>query len=383
MSDVSMSPGGSGGFLRRLRSGRRIAIGVAMAAVVALVVSVVVVSRPHNDMTAGRSPRHATPRTVSSTTLVVKKNRPTAPVCPLTGTVAPNHKVPQRPALGVKIGNDPASRPQSGLLDADIVFDEMAEGGITRYLAIFQCHEAPVLGPIRSVRWDDWHVLASYGHPILAFSGGIDQWDAAVAAQKWLFDANGSIMPTAAAYYRTSNRVPPWNYYTSTRALWALDHSHTPPPRQFTYSITPPKGATKAASVTIDNFDTDASGITNLTWTWSPKLKVWLRSYGGVPDVDASGRQLRATNVVVWIARAIRGPYAESGTTPDVESITEGSGTAYVFRNGLVERGTWSRPSYGDVPEFRFGDGKTMTLNPGNTWVELVPSAGYPVRITP
>jgi len=301
----------------------------------------------------------------------------TSHVCPLTGTLAPHGLIPQRPALGVKIGNDPSSRPQSGLLTADIVYDEMAEGGITRYLAIFQCHVPVAIGPVRSVRWDDWHLLQSYGHPILSFSGGIDQWDQVVASLPWLFDANGSEGTTISAYYRTSDRVPPWNYYTSGKALWALDPKHTPPPPQFTYSKAPPPGTGPAVGATIDGFATGS----DVDWTWNLRLQGWLRSLDGVPDVDATGPQLRATNVIIEEVPTRPGPYAESGTVPDVESLTQGSGRAWILRNGGVETGTWSCAAYGDITKYRFPNGKTMSLAPGSTWIEVVPSQGYPVQI--
>ncbi|MGD0594364.1 MAG: DUF3048 domain-containing protein [Acidimicrobiales bacterium] len=318
-----------------------------------------------------------TTTTTRAATTTTRAKVDNSKICPLTGTPAPHGRVPRRPALGVKIGNDPSSRPQSGLPDADIVYEEMAEGGITRYLAIFQCHVPAAIGPVRSVRWDDWHVLASYGHPILSFSGGIDQWDAAVASETWLFDANGSEGPTVSAYYRTSNRQPPWNYYTSGKALWALDPNHKPPPQQFSYSKLPATGAKPAVGATIEYF---ASGST-VQWKWNSALQAWVRFVGGQPDVDVSGAQLRATNVVIETVATQPGPYAESGTTPDVESITEGSGRAWVLTDGKVEKGTWNCPSYGDITRYRFPDGKTMTLRPGNTWVELVPNQNYPVSI--
>ncbi len=325
---------------------------------------------------AGRGPdrKH---KPASTTTSVPRHRIVTAARCPLTDEPAPGGKVPRRPAIGVKIGNDPASRPQSGLQDADIVYEEMAEGGITRYLAIYQCKQAPVVGPVRSVRWDDWHVLASYGHPILAFSGGIQPWNEVVASLKWLYDANGTFYPQANAYYRTSNRVPPWNLYTSTKALWKLDpKEHTPPPRQFRYSSRPPSGSTPAKGVTIVGF---AAGQ-NVVWQWRASAHAWERLYGTQPDVDASGAQLHATNVVIQVVETRPGPYAESGTIPDVESLTAGSGVAYVFRNGRVERGTWSTPAYRDPMKLRFPDGKPMKLDPGNTWVEVVP-VGYAVQV--
>jgi hypothetical protein len=333
-------------------------------------------------LTSSKSPRKVADPTTSTTTAAKKKPKPaTAPVtsdlCPLTGMKAPHGIVPRRPALGVKIGNDPTSRPQSGLLDADIVYEEMAEGGITRYLAIFQCADPPLIGPIRSVRWDDWHVLESYGHPILSFSGGIEEWDAEVASLSWLFDANGSEGTTQNAYFRTSNRVPPWNLYSTGTMLWALDSNHTPPPPQFTYSAAPPPAAVRAVAATIVGL---AAG-SNVDWAWNGQLGDWMRSYDGVPDVDAAGPQLRAKNVIIDVVATRPGPYDESGTTPDTESITQGSGRALILRNGEVETGMWICAKYGDVVQYRFPNGKTMTLAPGNTWVELVPNQGYPISI--
>ena len=240
----------------------------------------------------------------------------------------------------------------------------------------------PALGPIRSVRWDDWHILASYGSPILSFSGGINQWDAMVARLKWIHDANGSNYPTSNAYYRTTDRVPPWNYYSSTRSLYGLfPKDKTPPAPQFGYSSSPPAGAATAASVRIAGFATGA----NVIWRWDGPRNGYVRYYqsGGVTtaDRDAGGQQLHAANVIVEMVKTKPGPYAESGTVPDTESITEGSGKAYVFRNGKVESGTWSCKKYGDVTEYRFPNGTSMTLAAGNTWVELVPNRLYPVSV--
>ncbi|MGH9292760.1 MAG: DUF3048 domain-containing protein [Acidimicrobiales bacterium] len=371
-------------WFRRLDTTQRLAVLMAPVAILGLAgaLTALAVNGSSRGPRAASTTSKKPPRAVVSTTDPVKHTLRHRPICPLTGQPTTLAKIPQRPALGVKIGNDPASRPQTGLLHADIVYDAMAEGGITRYLAIFQCQQAGAIGPIRSVRWNDWHLLASYGHPILAFSGGIDQWDAVVASESYLFDATASIYPTAAAYYRTANRVPPWNLYTSTRALWALDPNHSPPPRQFSYSAKLPPGATKASSVTIANFGTAGSGAANLTWTWSPSAGVWLRSYDGVPDVDSSGTQLRAHDVIIEYVRTVQGPYAESGTVPDTESITEGSGTAYILRNGHIEKGTWHCAAYGHLTQYRMANGHVMTLTPGNTWVELVPEGGsYPVSV--
>jgi hypothetical protein len=297
---------------------------------------------------------------------------------------APGGKVPQRPALAVKIGNDQASRPQSGLDQADIVYEEMAEGGITRYMAVFQCQEAPLLGPVRSVRWDDWNMLQQYGHAILAYSGGINPWMSEAASLPWIYNANGSIYPTANAFYRyNSSTLPasqgaPYNYYSSTAALWKLfPAAKSPPPQLFKFSKALPARATPATSASID-----FSYASPVVWRWSATLQKWLRFYNTQPDTDPSGHQFQATDVVIQVVKTTLGPYSESGPdSPDVESIMVGTGTAYVLRNGAVETGTWSRPSGYDITKFTFPNGQPLRLRPGNIWYELVPSY-VPVSIT-
>jgi len=370
-------------WFRHLDTKQRLAAGAGVLTVVALVIGLSLVTasgdpKPHADGSTSSTSSSSS----SSSTSTTPHPHLASHLCPLTGTRPSGGRVPARPALGVKIGNDPASRPQSGLPEADIVYEEMAEGGITRYLAIFQCKSAGAIGPTRSVRWDDWHILASYGNPILSFSGGITQWDAVVASLHWLHDANGSSYPTSNAYYRTSDRVPPWNYYSSTKALYGLfPKARTAPQPQFSYSKAPPAGSTIAAGTTIAAFATGE----NVVWKWDASRQAYMRYYqsGGVrtADLDAGGRQLQAVNVIIEMVATKRGPYAESGTVPDVESITEGTGTAYILRNGKVEAGTWSCKRTGDVTHFRFKNGRQMTLSPGNTWVELVPNHGYPVSI--
>ncbi len=297
-------------------------------------------------------------------------------LCPLTGLPAPGGEATHRPALAVKIGNDPASRPQSGLDQADIVYEEMAEGGITRYMAVFQCQNAPLIGPVRSVRWDDWNILEPYRQAILAYSGGINPWMQEAATLPWIYNANGSFEPTANAYYRYNSSSlpaslgPPYNYYSSTKALWGLfPDAKTLPPRLFKFSKTPPAGNTIARIVSIP-----FSGASPVVWRWSRTENQWLRSYDTKPDVDPAGTQLHTTNIVIQIVKTRFGPYNESGPdSRDVESLTVGSGTVYVLRNGRVETGTWDRPGPKNITKFTFPDGKPITLARGATWWEIVP----------
>lgn len=363
-----------GAWFRGLSRNQRIGL-FSGAAVVVVLVAVVVVALVLPSSPKATAAVKAT--TTTTTTTLPKVHHVHVAVCPLTGQRPPGGKIPQRPALAVKIGNDPASRPQSGLDQADIVYEEMAEGGITRYMAVFQCQQAPLIGPIRSVRWDDWHILQQYGHPILAYSGGITYWMSAVAALPWIFDANGSIYPTANAFYRyNSASLPasqgaPYNYYSSSQMLYALDPKNTtPPPQMFRYSARPPAGSTPDSAVSIP-----FSSASDVVWKWDGAKGYWVRLYGTSPDVDPNGAQFHADDVVVQMVATQPGPYDESGPdSPDVESITTGSGPAYVLRNGMVEKGTWSRPTLADITKFTFPNGKAITFEPGNTWFEVVPN---------
>ncbi len=371
--------------LQGLPRGQLIGLGVGSAVIVVLVVVVLVAALTGGSTKAGgHSSTTTTSPTGSSTTTTRPHSTLVAKNCPLTGVPAPGGKIPQRPALAVKIGNDPASRPQSGLDNADIVYEEMAEGGITRYLAVFQCQSAPLIGPIRSVRWDDWHVLQQYGHAILAYSGGISYWMQAAASLSWIYNANGSIYPTANAYYRyasdtpPANQGPPYNYYSSTSALWALfPKVKAPPPQLFKFSKILPKEAKPDSSASID-----FSGSSPVVWQWSATLRKWLRFYDTQPDTDPSGHQFQATDVVIQIVPTEKGPYNESGPdSPDVESLMTGTGTAYVLRDGSIETGTWSRPTGFAITKFTFPNGKPMRLQPGNVWYEIVPNY-VPVSFT-
>ena len=243
-------------------------------------------------------------------------------------------------------------------------------------MVVFQCENSPLIGPIRSVRWDDWNILQAYGHAVLAYSGGIQPWMSEAASLSWIYNANGSIYPTANAFYRYNTDVlpaslgAPYNYYSSTSALWALFRkAKTPPPTIFEFSKRVPARSTPVAAVSIP-----FSGESPVFWQWSRADGQWLRFYDTQADNDPAGHQFHTTNIVIQIVKWRYGPYNESyGYSPDVESITTGTGTVYVLRGGRMEKGTWSRPGGADITKFSFPNGKPITLQPGRTWYEIVP----------
>ena len=301
--------------------------------------------------------------------------------CPLTDLPAAGG-VPNRPALAVKIGNEPqGARPQSGLNEADIVYDTPAEGFIMRYVAVFQCNNVTSIGPVRSVRFVDWHILRTFIHPILAFAGGINPNLNAVQSLGWLAPAN-LLSGAQAAGTRISSRVPPDNLYTSTAGLYGLfPKAGGAPPPVFSYSSATPAGATPATALMID-----FSQGTDVQWKWNAAGNDWLHTYQGQQDVDAlTNAPVSTTNIVVQVVHYVLGPYAEStGGSGDVESQTIGSGPGWVLRNGTSIKVTWHRKNLIDPTTYTDANGSEVKLAPGRTWVEIVPNttANTPGRLT-
>src|ERR1035438_10429084 len=158
--------------------------------------------------------------TTTTTAVTTTTTKPHVPVCPLTGLAPRDGHVPQRAALAVKVENLPQARPQWGLEAADIVFEEPVEGGITRFIAVYQCHVVSRIEPVRSGRLVDVGILAPLGRILFAYSGAIQPVVNAIdSGTSLLQDVGANRAP--GAYYRDPTRVAPHNLATSTAALWS------------------------------------------------------------------------------------------------------------------------------------------------------------------
>jgi len=309
----------------------------------------------------------------TTTTTTVPRPTTAAALCPLTGAPVPGGgAVPQRPALAVKIDNYPTARPQSGLAQADIVFEEPVEGRITRYVAVFQCQEAKSVGPIRSARNIDIGILGQLGKPILAHMGGIPPVLANIDASP-IIDLN--LIDHGTLTHQLPGRVAPYATYSSTAALWgAFPSDTTPPAPLFSYSSSAPTGPdVKPVSQIAIPF----SSSSNVVWRFDPSIDAFQRFYGTTPDTGSSGVQHTAANVVVQEVQITYGPWYENtlgGLEVQANLYTNASGPALIFRSGVEIPATWSRSSLGQPTEFTSTTGQPITLQPGQTWVELVPN---------
>jgi hypothetical protein len=340
-------------YLRSLRKGR-----LVVAAIIVLVaggtVAGVVISSGHGKPSASKLHHHATPPLTK---------------CPLTGLPAPGGKAPEREPLAVKIGNEPQARPQSGLNEADIVYDTPAEGGVMRYVAVYQCETPSLVGPIRSVRWVDWHILEVFKHVELAFVAGINPNRTEVESLSFIDDADAFLH--ALAYQQNPDRQSPDSTYASAATLWRLFGYHAAPEPVFDYTTAPlPTGARPAKDLAI-NF----SGGTDVVWQWNSSTGQWVHTYSGVTDTDALTNQpVTTTNIIVQVVHYNIGPDNEDPEpkSGDVESQTVGTGKGWVLRNGEEIRVTWHRASLTSPTTYTSSRGQPVDLTPGRTWVEFV-----------
>jgi hypothetical protein len=291
------------------------------------------------------------------------------PICPLSG-VRQSKGVPQRPVLAIKVENLPEARPQTGLSWADIVYEEPVEGGITRFIAVYQCQDASRVEPVRSGRLTDVDILLQFGTPLLGYSGGAGKVVKAIR-DAGIVDISYETSAASSAYHRDTGREAPHNLYTSTKALYEVGKDLTaqvPPEPIFVYGKKAPKGAEKVTEVHVP-----FSSYSDVFWKWSSSKKVWLRSHGTVPHVSSDGTQFSATNVIVQVVKTDLTDQTDANGIKSPRAITVGKGKAYVFRNGRVIKGTWVRDSVDQVTKFLDTDGNEIKLAPGQTWIELLP----------
>ncbi|MGH9269493.1 MAG: DUF3048 domain-containing protein, partial [Acidimicrobiales bacterium] len=339
--------------------------------VVAVIVGVVLVAASQFRADAGgRGAVQVLGRSESATLTPLPTTTTTtlAPVAPLTGITLDSP--PQRPALAVKIENSSAVLGyQAGLEVADIVYEEMVEGGITRFVAVFHSTDPATVGPVRSVRPMDPPIVGPLGG-LFAYSGGAPAFVAAVQDAPVQSVAQGQL---ASAYQRVRRPAAPHNLFANAAELWAAadaDHSAAPRPL-FTYSPPAPTSPGTAVSRAVIAYPSSKA-----EYAWDPDSGTWLRSQGGKPHVAASGTRLSATNVIIQHVQV--SPAPSNRFVP--ESQVVGEGEAWALVGGTLVHGRWSKASLAAPTVYVDDAGQTIALAPGRTWVQLLP-ADRPVEI--
>lgn len=306
------------------------------------------------------------------------KPEPAAPVVtepqpepePESDTVASNLSglqvdpaVNKRAVTGIMIENSEAARPQSGLSGASVVFETIAEGGITRFLAMYQDNKTGNIGPVRSARKPFLQWLLGFDSTIAHVGGSAE-------ALQLIRDWNIKDLDQFAnsgAYRRIDSRAAPHNVYTSIKNLNALEKDKGFGTAKFTSLQR--KTPSPAAKPQVTNIDVNISSSNYaVNYQYNKKTNSYMRSEGGEKHMDANtNKQLSPKVVVVPVmAQGLNGPYYTYDTI--------GSGPVYIFQDGRVFQGTWHKSSNESQFTFKGKNGGDIKLNPGQTWFTVVGS---------
>lgn len=294
-----------------------------------------------------------------------EKPKPTTVASNLTGLqVAP--ELNEKPVSGVMVENSLEARPQAGLTDAGVVFEAIAEGGITRFLALYQDTAPESIGPVRSARpyYIDWALGfdAAYAHV-----GGSPE-----ALQQIKNDDVKDMDQSYNAKYfeRVTDRYAPHNVFTSIAQLSELEQSKGYGKSNFTSfqrKKEKPSQAPTAKNIALNI----SSTYYNVQYTYDPATNTYLRVLGGKPHVDTAGKQAAPKVVVAMVMN-----YSIASDGKHSVYNTVGNGQVFIFQDGGVTQGTWEKTAKNKQIAFTDAAGKPIKLNPGQTWITAVNSPG-------
>lgn len=295
---------------------------------------------------------------------VLVKPKPEVYHSALTGLPVKNKSALTKPVTGIIIENSPDARPQSGLKDGEVIYEAIAEGGITRFLVMYQQNKPQLIGPVRSIRmyYIDWFAPWNAS---MAHVGG-----SATALQKIRSSGYRDLDQffNSQAYWRASDRYAPHNVYTKFTLLDALNRTKgytSSKPKGF--DRTDEKAAEKPTATSISVHI--SSTLYDSSYRYDAKSNSYVRSQAGAPHND---REKGTITPKVVIAMKVHETTRFEDTYRQVINTT-GKGTAYVFQNGTATTATWHKDSEKGQLYFTNKEGKRVELVRGQTWITAVP----------
>lgn len=316
---------------------------------------------------------------LTSSVIIAPENRP-PDVNPLTGQKVDDLTLLERRPLMVRIGNDPAARPQVALNEADIIYEEIVEWWVTRLTAIYLSQDPETIGPVRSARLINAQLVPQY-QGALANSGGSDgvRWE---LSQTDLINLDEYFVP-GPYFYRPNEG---WQTRLAINAKDAREYMKDEGLesnlnlRGFYFSDLP-----DLSSLPQDVVDAGIIGeaekvvipypgqAADTRWEYDANSGHYLRFITGDPMLEANGEQVTASNVIIYFAEHEPTDIVEdSNGATSIRIIVNGFGPAWLLRDGKIAKGNWETDG-SETPKFTFSDGQPMPLKPGNTWVEVVP----------
>lgn len=324
-------------------------------------------------------------------------NEPKTEECPLNGQMfgkSQRKLWEKRRPLGVMIENHKQARPQSGLTSADIVYEAVAEGGITRFLAIYYCQEAQYIGPIRSARVYFIDMLAEYGRfPLYAHVGGANTPGPADALGlinklNWNLynDLNQFALPFPyywRDYERLPNRLTEHTVYSSTAKLWQyakdkrnltnVDENNKAWDEKFEKwqfkNDSPTKGEVTKISFNFWQGKSDYS----VDWRYDKTNNSFKRFNGGKPHIDKNNdKQIEVKNVVIAFMK--ESPANDGYPGGHLLYQTTGTGKAIIFQDGKAIEGKWRKKDRFSRIKFYNQTGEEIAFNRGQIFIEILPT---------
>lgn len=269
--------------------------------------------------------------------------------------------------LVVKIDDTVSARPQIGIDRADVVYIEQVEGGLTRLAAVFSSEIPTLIGPIRSARISDIEILAQYGRVVFAYSGAQSKMLPVISAAN--LNDYGAQRQSPTIYTRDESRTSPTNMVLRADLLLEKVRSDG---REIAKS--------RSVGWSFGNLPTGGVAITGakMSWpaasyevTWNSDEERWLISNNGVANMSASGTQHGPTTFLIQLVEIFPSEYGDKfgGVTP--LSVTVGSGTGFVLRDGQYFAATWSRPDELSGTTWLALDGSELAFARGQVWIAL------------
>lgn len=278
-----------------------------------------------------------------------------AAVSPLTG-LPTKGDAPKKPVTVVKVDNTSSARPQAGLDSADLVVEELVEGGMTRLAAFYYSEHPKLVGPVRSMRDSDVGIVSPVHGKLLA-SGG------APGTKERIDEADIDVLTEGSdGFSRAGSRTAPYNLMLNlAEAADELESADAPDPYL-------PFGEGKLKrGKKVDSFGVQFSS--NSTTRWDPTKGGWVRANAPVATSD----DFVAENVLVLSVEVGDAGYLDPGGNPVPETKFVGDGKAMLFSNNKMVRGTWSKEDYDSGIDLETRKGKALAVPAGCTFVELIP----------
>ena len=291
---------------------------------------------------------------------------------PYRGTPIPEATL-AAPRLALKIDNAPTAMPQQGIQEADLVFEELVEGGLTRFLAIFHTQVPEMAGPVRSGRSTDIPLL-------MPFDGALFGWSGANWAFRKLLDSvavtDVGVYRKPSDYWRRTDRTTPSNLWARSEKLLRHAPDDLPPAepiwpfRALGQPVTSEAKPTDGVDITW--------GSTDVSFRWAAALGGWQRFQNGeqhlVADDEGDLVALAPENVVVQFTKYVLSNEIDSnGARIPIAQLAEGEGRAWILTDGKVIEGRWNKPNITVHTQFTDATGSTVAMAPGSTWILLVP----------